>query len=142
MIIGIHHATFLTADLARSCAFYEGVLGLSPDPSRPQLGFEGVWYDVAPGQQIHLMLLPNPEEGLQRPQHPQGARRGCKGLKPQQHTQHGGRDRHVALAVDDLDALKAKFDEAGTPCTLSRSGRRALFCRDPDGNALEFIDTR
>lgn len=119
-ITGIHHATFLTADLDRSRAFYEGVLGLHPDPNRPPLGFEGVWYDVAPNQQIHLMLLPNPEAGLQRPS-------------------HGGRDRHVALQVDDLDSLKAKLDEAEKPYTLSRSGRRALFCRDPDGNALEFI---
>jgi catechol 2,3-dioxygenase-like lactoylglutathione lyase family enzyme len=120
MILGIHHATFLCSDLDRSRAFYEGVLGLRPDPNRPQLGFDGVWYDVAPSQQIHLMLLPNPEAGLQRPS-------------------HGGRDRHVALLVDDLDALQAKLDEAGMAYTLSRSGRRALFCRDPDGNALEFV---
>lgn len=121
-ITGIHHATFLTGDLARSRAFYEGVLRLQPDPNRPQLGFDGVWYDVVPNQQIHLMLLPNPEAGLQRPT-------------------HGGRDRHIALAVDDLDALKDRFDEAGTPYTLGQSGRRALFCRDPDGNALEFVVT-
>ena len=119
-ITGIHHATFLTGDLAASRAFYEGALGLRPDPNRPQLGFDGVWYDVAPNQQIHLMLLPNPEAGLQRPQ-------------------HGGRDRHVASFVDDLDALRLKLDEAGVAYTLSRSGRSALFCRDPDGNALEFV---
>lgn len=120
MILGIHHTTFLTADLAAARAFYEGALGLSPDPNRPQLGFDGVWYDVAPNQQIHLMLLPNPEAGLQRPM-------------------HGGRDRHVALVVDDLEALRLKLDEAGVSYTLSRSGRSALFCRDPDGNALEFV---
>lgn len=28
----------------------------------------------------------------------------------------------------------------GIPYTRSRSGRTALFCRDPDGNALEFIE--
>lgn len=122
MILGIHHATFLASDLARSRAFYEGVLGLSPDPKRPPLGFDGVWYDVAPNQQIHLMLLPDPESGLQRPS-------------------HGGRDRHVALCINDMDALKAKLDEAGLPYTLSQSGRQALFCRDPDGNALEFVVT-
>jgi len=26
------------------------------------------------------------------------------------------------------------------PYTLSRSGRRALFCRDPDGNAIELVE--
>jgi catechol 2,3-dioxygenase-like lactoylglutathione lyase family enzyme len=99
-----------------------------------------VWYDLADKQQIHLMLLPDPEAGLQRPAHPQGVRRGCKGLKPQQHTQHGGGDRHVALAVDDIAKLIARLDQAGIVYTLSSSGRSALFCRDPDQNALEFIE--
>ena len=140
MIRGIHHATFLTRDLAGARAFYEGVLGLRPSPNRPSMGFDGVWYDVAPQQQLHLMLLPDPDAGSQRLAHPQEVRRGCMGLKPQQHTQHGGRDRHVALAVDDLAQLQARLDAAGIACTQSRSGRRALFCRDPDGNALEFIE--
>lgn len=119
-ITGILHTSFLTSDLARSRAFYEGVLGLRPDPERPAMSYGGVWYDVAPNQQIHLLLLPNPEAGLQRPA-------------------YGGRDRHVALAVSDLAQLIARLDQAGIACTLSSSGRRAVFCRDPDGNALEFI---
>ena len=120
MITCIHHATFLSSDLARSRLFYESLLGLHPDPNRPAMGFDGVWYDVATNQQIHLMQLPNPEAELQRPS-------------------HGGRDRHVALGVDDLDALRAKLDQAGIAYTMSKSGRVALFCRDPDGNALEFV---
>ncbi len=122
MITAILHATFLCADLARSRAFYEGVLGLQPDPNRPEMSFDGVWYDVAPGQQIHLMRLPDPEAGLQRPA-------------------HGGRDRHVALGASDVAALARRLDQAGIGCTLSASGRKALFCRDPDGNALEFIES-
>lgn len=120
MITGILHATFLTSDLTKSRAYYEGVLGLRPDSNRPAMSYDGVWYDVAPNQQIHLMLLPNPEAGLQRPA-------------------HGGRDRHVALAVSDIAKLIARLDQAGIVYTLSQSGRRALFCRDPDENALEFI---
>ncbi|MDO8989344.1 MAG: VOC family protein [Sideroxyarcus sp.] len=121
MIAGIHHAAFIISDLAKARAFYEDVLGLSASPQRPQFGFDGVWYDVAPGQQIHLMLLPNPEAGLQRPP-------------------HGGRDRHVAFAVSDLSALKAQLESAGIAFTQSQSGRRAMFCRDPDQNALEFVE--
>jgi glyoxylase I family protein len=120
MITGILHVTFLTTDLARARAFYEGVLGLRPDLKRPAMGYDGIWYDVADKQQIHLMLLPNPEAGLQRPA-------------------HGGRDRHVALAVDDLAKLVERLAQAEFAYTLSQSGRDALFCRDPDGNALEFI---
>lgn len=120
MIKGILHATFLTSDLTRSRAFYEGILGLQPDPNRPAMSYEGVWYDVAVNQQLHLMLLPNPDAGLQRPT-------------------HGGRDRHVALAVSDLVGLVERLEQEGIAYTLSQSGRDALFCRDPDGNALEFI---
>ena len=120
MIVGIHHTTFLTADLTRARTFYEGVLGLLPDPGRPAMSFDGVWYDVASNQQIHLLVLPDVDAGLQRPA-------------------HGGRDRHVALTVSDIDVLKVRLAEAGVAYTLSQSGRRALFCRDPDQNALEFI---
>lgn len=120
MITGILHASFLTSDLAKSRAFYEDVLGLKLNSNRPSMSYEGVWYDVTPNQQIHLLLLADPEAGLQRPV-------------------HGGRDRHVALAVSDFTRLVERLDQAGIAYTLSQSGRRALFCRDPDQNALEFI---
>jgi glyoxylase I family protein len=120
MINHILHTTFLTSDLSNSRAFYEGVLGLKSNLQRPALGYDGVWYDITTNQQIHLMLLPNPEAGLQRPE-------------------HGGRDRHVALAVNDIQKLAERLDQAGIAYTLSSSGRNAIFCRDPDWNALEFI---
>ena len=120
-ITGLLHASFLVVDLERSRTFYEGVLELASDAGRPDLGFPGVWYDVGAGQQIHLMQLPDPEAGLRH------------------HTQHGGRDRHVALAVSDFDQLLARLNAADIFYTLSKSGRQALFCRDPDGNALEFV---
>jgi glyoxylase I family protein len=41
--------------------------------------------------------------------------------------------------VSDIAKLVERLDRAGIVYTLSQSGRRALFCRDPDGNALEFI---
>ncbi|MDH2915353.1 MAG: VOC family protein [Gallionella sp.] len=121
MITGIHHATFITSDLARSRAFYEVVLGLRTDAKRPSMSFNGVWYEIGVNQQIHLMSLPDPEAGLQRPP-------------------HGGRDRHVALVVNDLSLLISRLDAANIEYTVSQSGRRALFCRDPDQNALEFIE--
>ena len=120
MVTGILHATFLTSDLAKARAFYEDVLGLKVDAARPTMSFDGVWYNVGTNQQIHLMALPNPEAGLQRPA-------------------HGGRDRHVALSVTDLTELAERLDVAGVTYTLSQSGRKALFCRDPDQNALEFV---
>lgn len=115
------HATFLVIDLNRARTFYEQILGLVPDSKRPEMSFPGVWYNVGLNQQIHLMQLPNPEAGLQRPA-------------------YGGRDRHIALSVNNLNALMQKLDSASIIYTISMSGRPALFCRDPDDNALEFIE--
>jgi hypothetical protein len=42
--------------------------------------------------------------------------------------------------VNDLQKLKACLKAAGISCTTSQSGRNAVFCRDPDQNALEFIE--
>lgn len=119
-IVALLHASLLVSDLGRARAFYEGVLGLEPSTSRPEMNFPGVWYDVGRGQ-IHLLCLPNPDPVSGRPD-------------------HGGRDRHTALGVADWAALQARLDASGLPYTLSRSGRRALFVRDPDGNALELME--
>lgn len=119
-IAGLLHAGLLVADLERARRFYEVVLGLR-SVARPDLPYRGAWYDVGGGQQLHLMELPNPDAGTERPA-------------------HGGRDRHVALGVKDLAALKRRLDAAGVAVTMSRSGRPALFCRDPDHNALEFVE--
>ncbi len=119
-LISLLHASLLVGDLARSRTFYEGVLGLIPNPARPAMNFDGVWYDVGAGQ-IHLINLPNPDPVAGRPE-------------------HGGRDRHTALGVRDFATLQARLDAAGLPYTRSRSGRAALFVRDPDGNALELVE--
>lgn len=113
------HASVLVSNLAEARAFYEGILGLTPSAQRPEMSFDGVWYEIG-AQQIHLLVLPNPDPVTGRPE-------------------HGGRDRHIALGVDDLEQLKRTLERAGIPCTMSRSGRPALFCRDPDGNTLELV---
>jgi glyoxylase I family protein len=120
-IVCLLHASLLIEDVSVSRAFYEGVLGLRPSASRPDLGFPGVWYELGAAQ-IHLICQPNPDPATDRPA-------------------HGGRDRHTALGVRNWDALKARFDANGIAYTLSRSGRRALFVRDPDGNALELVES-
>jgi glyoxylase I family protein len=112
------HTGLVVSDLARSRAFYEGLLGLKPDPKRPEKDFPGVWYDIGPNQ-IHLMEVDNPYTNVKRPA-------------------HGGRDIHLAMHVKNLDAVIAALDAADIAYTKSMSGRAALFCRDPDGNALEF----
>lgn len=122
-ITALLHAGLLVSDLTSAKAFYETLIGLQPSPHRPELPYPGEWYDLGGGQQLHLMGLPNPDAGAMRPE-------------------HGGRDRHIAFGVKDMAALKARFDAAGVRYSVSKSGRAALFCRDPDANTLEFVEVK
>ena len=117
----ILHVSMIVADTERALVFYGDVLGLPLNDERPDLGYPGAWLQCG-NQQIHLLELPNPDPVRGRPE-------------------HGGRDRHAAFSVSDLDALCASLEKAGVVFTHSKSGRAALFCRDPDGNALEFIES-
>jgi len=116
----IHHASVVVADSRRALGFYVDILGLQLDPSRPDLGFPGAWLSVGE-QQIHLLEVKNPDAGEGRPV-------------------HAGRDRHTALHVRGLDELEQRLKTAGIRYTRSRSGRKAIFCRDPDGNGIEFVE--
>lgn len=119
-IKSILHSSVLVIDLQSSLDFYCGILGLEVDSERPELGYDGAWLKVGGDQQIHLLVLDNPDPVEGRPE-------------------HGGRDRHTAIAVDEVESLIVKLEASGIAYTRSRSGRGALFCRDPDGNALEFV---
>ncbi|WP_031434869.1 VOC family protein [Methylomarinum vadi] len=114
----LHHASLVVSDTEKSLHFYRDVLGMQ-QTARPKLPFPGAWLKIGE-QQIHLLELDNPDPTTGRPA-------------------HGGRDRHVALTVKDLTPVKEALDKADVTYTLSISGRQALFCRDPDGNAIEVI---
>lgn len=111
--------SLVVSDTQRALAFYRDLLGLEVDGRRPDLGYPGAWLQVGE-YQIHLLQLPNPDPVEGRPE-------------------HGGRDRHLALRITDIEGVKRALTTAGIAYTTSRSGRQALFCRDPDGNALELI---
>jgi len=117
--IAIHHVSMIISSLEQAKAFYHGILGLEIDELRPDLSFEGLWLNINSQQQIHLLLLDNPDP-LERPE-------------------HGGRDRHVAFRVKHLPLIQIRLDKHDIPYTISQSERLALFCRDFDGNTLEII---
>jgi len=122
VIVSIHHVSLLVSDTQRALDFYHGILGLEVDQSRPVMDFPGAWLRAGT-QQIHLIEIP-------------GRARAATS------SDHGGRDWHVALAVSDLDAPVSALSRRGIEYTLSRSGRRALFCRDPDGNVIELVEVK
>lgn len=119
VFIRLHHGSLIVNDLSRSLHFYCLIIGLEQNLQRPDMNFEGAWLDIGE-QQIHLLKLPQTEQQSNRPE-------------------HAGRDRHLAIHVTQIDSIKANLEANNLPFTMSRSGREALFCRDPDGNGLEFI---
>lgn len=118
-IVGLHHVSLLVSNTARSVDFYQQLLGLALVQDRPDLGFPGAWLQIG-SLQIHLLEVPNPDPMEHRPP-------------------HVGRDRHTAFSVQGFEALCEKLDATGITFARSRSGRQAIFLRDPDGNGVELI---
>lgn len=117
----IQHVSFIIADVKRSKHFYIHTLGLEEDTTRPSMGFDGYWVKINEDQQIHLLNVDNPDSSI-RPE-------------------HGGRDRHVAFLVSNLSDIKEHLKKNEISYSVSKSGRTALFCRDPDGNTLELMES-
>ncbi|KAG5186154.1 lactoylglutathione lyase family protein [Tribonema minus] len=118
---GLQHAGVLCSNTEASLAFYTEVLGFQDETElRPNLPFKGAFVRAG-GQQIHLMELENPDPVDGRPE-------------------HGGRDRHLAFTIRSLAPLEAALKRHGRTYTRSKSGRAAIFTRDPDGNAFEFLE--
>ena len=119
-VTGIDHSSIIVADTSRALSFYSDLLGLEQDKTRPDIGYPGAWLIVGK-QQIHLLELPNPDPVEGRPA-------------------HGGRDRHIALIVTDLESIVKRLEEANIAVSFSKSGRKAAFCRDYDANAVELVE--
>merc|ERR1712078_37362 len=122
--IGMHHVGLICKDLERSMAFYEGVLGLPINPARPEdkLPYRGAWLWIGP-EMIHLMELPNPDP-----------------MAVEERPDHGGRDRHFCVGMESVAALEEVLSKNDIPYTKSKSGRAAIFFRDPDSNTLECVE--
>ncbi len=121
--LGIDHHSVMSSDITKSKFFFHTIMGLEIDPGRPPLSFDGMWFKLGnSGQTLHCICLPTCDPTLNRPE-------------------HGGLDRHVALKITHLAPLIARLEAHHIFYTKSKSGRRAIFFRDPDGNAIEVIET-
>ena len=121
---GVHHVAVIVESLADSLAFYRDFLGLPVNPDRPadKLPYDGAWLMIGP-EMVHLMELPNPDP-----------------RDPVRRPAHGGKDRHFCVGVKNLTPLVDALERRGVPYTASRSGRPAIFFRDPDANTLEVVE--
>ena len=118
-----HHGIRIHPDaLDASLDFYHGVLGLDPDPGRPNIpSVPGFWMDLGNDTQIHMIGLDGVSPLAQDPEHDPAA-------------------PHVALGVPDLEAAKAELDESGTDYWVFSAGLglEQVFMFDPSGNMVEL----
>lgn len=123
---GIHHVAIICTDYAKSRVFYVDILGLRviAENYRDERASYKLDLALPGGEQIELFSFPSPPA---RPSRPEAA-----GL------------RHLAFAIDDIDAAAAYLENHGIPVEPIRidefTGKRFTFFSDPDGLPLELYE--
>jgi glyoxylase I family protein len=124
MFMRIHHAAIIAADFDVSKRFYTECLGLRviAETWRAERRSHKLDLALPDGSQIELFTFPGAPP---RQDHPEAL-----GL------------RHLAFAVEDVDACKAVLEAKGIPVEPIRvdetTGKQFTFFKDPDGLPLEI----
>ena len=121
----IHHVAIIASDYLRSKDFYTRILGFEIIRETYREERQSYKLDLRVGHaQIELFSFPNPPPRPSRPE--------ALGL------------RHLAFAVDDLDATRTRLLTASLDLEETRidptTGRRFFFFRDPDDLPLEIYE--
>ena len=121
----LHHVALICSDYPRSKRFYTEVLGLRVIAETYRAERDSWKLDLALGEvQLELFSFP---AAPPRPSYPEAL-----GL------------RHLAFAVEDLEAAVAELEGQGVRCEAIRcdglTGKRFTFFADPDGLPLELYE--
>ena len=142
-VLSTNHTSFTVSDLDRSIAFFRDALGFEVTSRAPRdprairhiTGVDGADIEVAyirgPGHSLELIQYLAPE---------------CRGQVIAKPCDTGF--AHVAYDVDDIEAALEAVAAHGVkpinrPWVIDRgpnTGRRVVYCRDPDGITIEFIE--
>lgn len=142
-IIAADHTGFTVSNLERSLAFWRDVLGFEFSHSAHQTGERPEQITGVKGAELKLAVLKTPSgHKIELLEYFAPNDRRRVDLRPCDvgHV-------HVALIVDDLDAVLQKISEsgwkaAGKPQSLTsgpNAGKRVIYVRDPDGTTIEFM---
>jgi catechol 2,3-dioxygenase-like lactoylglutathione lyase family enzyme len=114
--------SFPVSDLAKSRAFYEGVLGLNAIP-RPDFPFPGMWYQAGPCE-VHLIQTP-PGADIGEP--PMG---------------NNPMGRHAAFGIRNYAETLAHLRSHGLDILETSPEVGQMWVKDPDGHVIELIVDR
>ena len=138
------HTGITVSNLERSLAFWRDVLGFELSHRPHQTGTLASEITGVPGAEISIAVLKGYGHKIELLEY----------LAPQDQKKHVDLRPcdvgfvHVALLVDDLDAILDKiaasgWRAAGKPQTLKtgpNAGKRVVYVRDPDGATIEFME--
>ena len=122
---GIHHAALICADVERTIAFYQGLLGfplVELVENRDYPGSTHLFFDV--GNRTLLGFFDFPGLGLEQ---------GVEAI---------GGVQHIAIHVPRpiWEELRTKLDDAGVPYVGPDRGiEESMYLRDPDGIGIELL---
>lgn len=125
-IRSIHHIAILTDDYEKSKRFYTEVLGFEiiRETYRAERNSYKLDLAIAGLYQVELFSFPDFRERGSYPE--------AKGL------------RHLAFAVDDVNAAAAELKAKSVPVEAVRTdeltGKRFVFFTDPNGQPLELYE--
>ena len=144
-ILAADHTGITVSNLERSLTFWRDVLGFGLSHRVHQTGELAAEITGVPGAEISLAVLKAP---------------GGHKIELLEYLAPADRKKnldlrpcdvgsvHVALTVDDLDAVLEKIAASGwkagrKPQTLRsgpNAGKRVIYVRDPDGTTIEFME--
>jgi len=141
-IIAADHTGITVSNLDRSLAFWRDVLGFELSHRTHHTGELASEVTGVPGAEISIAVLKGYGHKIELLEY----------LAPSARTRVDLRSCdvgsvHVALLVDDLDAVLERiaacgWHPAGKPQTLKsgpNAGKRVVYVRDPDGTTIEFM---
>jgi catechol 2,3-dioxygenase-like lactoylglutathione lyase family enzyme len=141
-IVAADHTGITVTNLDRSLAFWRDVLGFEVSHRPHQTGKLASEITGVPGAEISIAVLRGYGHKIELLEY----------CAPQDRKRVASRpcdvgSVHVALLVDDLDAVLATIAEsgwkpAGQPQILTagpNAGKRVVYVRDPDGTTIEFM---
>ncbi len=143
-IIAADHTGITVSNLERAREFWQNVLGFEFSHSAHQTGERPEQITGVKGAELKLAVLKTPSgHKIELLEYFAPSDRRRVDLRPCDvgHV-------HVALTVDDLDAVLKKIAEsgwkaAGEPQTLKQgpnAGKRVVYVRDPDGTTIELME--
>jgi catechol 2,3-dioxygenase-like lactoylglutathione lyase family enzyme len=141
-ILATDHTGFTVTNIERSLAFWQDVLGFELSHRAHHTGDLASAVTGVPGAEISIAVLRAPGHRIELLEYHAPSDRERADLRP---CDVGS--VHVALTVDDLDAVlgtvaASGWSAVGKPQILKtgpNAGKRIVYVRDPDGTTIEFM---